>query len=174
MKLHQLRIEFNPQQDRLLLRVSSADGKEVLLWLTRRCIKLLWPALIKLAQANPEIALQANPEAKKALLSFRHEKAVRQADFSRPYEESPRERPLGADPILIARIQARRDPQGRGVLSLLPLDGKGIHLTLDDNLLHSFCRLLQQSVTQAGWDIALTLPQVLVPPEPGEGARTVN
>jgi len=174
MKLQQLKVEFNPEQDRLLVRVSSDDSKEILLWLTRRCVKLLWPALLKVAQSTPEIASQADPEVKKALLGFHHEKAVRQADFSTPYREIARERPLGADPILVARVQARRNERGGSVVSFLPRTGQGVHLTLDDAVLHSFFRLLQSSVAKAEWDITLTLPQVPVPAEAAGTVRTLN
>ena len=174
MKLHQLKIEFNPEHDRLLLRVSSDDGKELLAWLTRRCVKLLWPALLKVAQGSPEIAKQADPEIKTALLGFQHEKAIRQADFSKPYQETVRERPLGADPVLVSRIQTRRNERGGCNVSLLPSTGQGIHLALEDTVLHSFCRLLQTSVVKSDWNIELTLPQVPVPGEPGGKVRTLN
>lgn len=174
MKLHQLKIEFNPEHDRLLLRVSSDDSKELLAWLTRRCVRLLWPALLKVAQGSPEIARQADPEAKRALLGFQHEKAIRRADFSRPYQEAARERPLGADPILVSRIQTRRNERGGCVVSLLPSAGQGIHLTLEDQVLHSFCRLLQSSVAKSDWNIELALPQALVSVEPSGSVRTVN
>ena len=98
MRLHQLKIEFVPEHDRLMMRLSTDNGAEVLLWLTRRCVKRLWPLLVNMAQATPEIVVQPNPEARRALLGFQHEKAVRQADFSRPYEEAARERPLGTQP----------------------------------------------------------------------------
>ncbi len=173
MKLQQLKVEFNPEHDRLLVRVSSEDSKEILLWLTRRCVKLLWPALLKVAQSTPEIAVQADPEVKRALLGFNHEKAVRQADFSTPYKEIARERPLGADPILVARIQARRNERGC-VVSFLPRLGQGIHLTLDDAVLHSFFRLLQSAVAKAEWDIALVLPQAPVATETAGSVRTLN
>jgi hypothetical protein len=174
MKLHQLKIEFNPEHDRLLLRVLSDDGKEVLAWLTRRCVKLLWPALLKVAQGSPEIARQADPEIKTALLGFQHEKAIRQADFSKPYQETAKERPLGADPVLVSRIQTRRNERGGCTLSLLPSAGQGIHLTLEDPVLHSFCRLLQTSVAKSDWNIELTLPQMVAPGESDGKVRTLN
>lgn len=175
MKLHQLKLEFNPEQDRLLLRVSTSDGKEVSLWLTRRCVKLLWPALMNLAQAAPAIAKVGDPEARKAMLGFQHENAVKQSDFSKPYEEAPRERPLGIDPILVGRVQTRRDEAGNPVLSMMPLTGnQGIHLTLDEKLLHSVCRLLQQAVAKADWDVDLALPNLLSAGVAEEGTRTLN
>lgn len=173
MKLHQLKIEFSAEQDRLLLRISTDDGKEVLLWLTRRCVRRLWPVLLDMARASPAIALQSSAEAKAALLGMRHEQAVSKADFSRPYEEGERERPLGAEPMLVVRVQAHRDDGGNQVLSLLPMTGTGVHLTLDDGLLHSLCKLLQNAVTKSEWDITLTLPQATVAAGSGE-ARTIN
>ncbi len=158
MRLHQLKIEFVPEHDRLMMRISTDNGAEVALWLTRRCVKRLWPLLLNMAQATPEIVVQPNPEARRALLGFQHEKAVRQADFSKPYEEAARERPLGTHPLLVTRIQPRRDQQGRHVLGLLPTVGQGVHLTLDDNLLHGMVKLIQNAAARAEWDLPLQLP----------------
>ena len=66
MRLHQLKVEFRPEEDRLLMRLATDTGAEVLLWLTRRCVKRLWPLLMNMAQATPEIAVQPNPEARRA------------------------------------------------------------------------------------------------------------
>jgi hypothetical protein len=81
MKLHQLRLDYITEHDRLLLRISTDDGKEVLLWLTRRCVRLLWPLLVDMAQSSPRIALQGSPEARAALLGFEHEQALRARGF---------------------------------------------------------------------------------------------
>lgn len=174
MRLHQLKLEYSAEHDRLLLLVSTDDGKEVLLWLTRRCVKLLWPALVQMAQSEPPVASQPDPLARAALLEFRHEKALSQADFSKPYEEAPRERPLGPEPILVGRIQWQRDESGNHVLTLLPLSGQGINLSLDENLLHSFCKLVQNAVKNADWDFTLNLPQAGVPAEEEGAPRTIN
>jgi hypothetical protein len=175
MRLHQLKIEFVAEHDRLLMRLATDSGSEVLVWLTRRCVKRLWPLLLNMAQTTPEIALQQNTEAKRALLGFQHEKAVRQADFSKPYEEAARERPLGQNPLLITRIQPRRDQQGRHVLGLLPTVGQGVHITLDDNLLHGVVKLIQNAVARADWDLELQVPTGMAPAVPEESGRpTIN
>ena len=71
MKLRQLKIDFNPEGDRLLMQLSTSEGAEMRLWLTRRFVKLLWPLLVQLAEdASPRIRTQANPDARKALLSL--------------------------------------------------------------------------------------------------------
>ncbi len=158
MRLHQLKLDFDPEQDRLLLRVSTDNRLEMRLWLTRRALRLLWPLLVKMVRAAPEVALQSNPQARDALVGMRHERALRQANFADAFEEVPREMPLGAEPMLVARIQANKDDKGNQVLGLLPQHGQGIHLTMDDILLHSFCKLVQNAVAKSDWNIALELP----------------
>jgi len=161
MRLHQLKLDFVPEQDRLLLRVSTDNRLEVRLWLTRRALRLLWPLLLQMLRSAPEIALQSNPQARDALLGLQHEQALGQANFAAPYEEAPRAMPLGAEPVLVVHIQARKDESGKQVLGLLPQQGQGIHLTLDNTLLHSLCKLLQDVVAKTDWDIVLELPTLL-------------
>jgi hypothetical protein len=158
MRLHQLKLDFIPEQDRLLLRVSTDNQLEVRLWLTRRALRLLWPLLVQMVRTAPEVALQSTPEARDALVGLQHEQALRQADFGKPFEDIPRAMPLGAEPILVARMQSNKDDSGNHVLGLLPQEGQGLHLTLDNTLLHSFCKLVQNAAAKADWDIALELP----------------
>src|SRR6185295_3173173 len=151
MQLEQITIEFLAEQDRLLMRLAADDRSEVLLWLTRRCVKLLWPQLVKLAESAPTIALQPAPEARQALLDMERERALQNADFSKPYDEAGRARPLGSEPLLVARMNTGRNEQGRHVLGLLPAKGQGINLAMDDTLLHGVCKLLQDAVDKTDW-----------------------
>src|SRR3954466_80740 len=97
MRLHQLKVDYDAEQDRLLMQVATSEGVEVRLALTRRFVKLLWPLLVKLAEdASPPIRTPANPEARKALLGMEHENAVAKADFSKPYDAGNHATPLGA------------------------------------------------------------------------------
>ena len=176
MRLHQLKLDFIPEQDRLLLRVSTDNQLEMRLWLTRRALRLLWPLLLKIVRSSPEIALQSNPQARDALVGMQHERALRQANFANPFEETPRELPLGPEPILVTRIQTNKDDGGNLVLGLLPQLGQGVHLTLDNTLLHSLCKLLQNAVAKSDWDIVLELPALLVQADADDAAapKTVN
>src|SRR5262249_22285143 len=123
MKLHQVKIDFEAEQDRLLMLIAASEKVEVRMWLTRRFVKLLWPLLVKLAEeASPRIRTQANPEAKKALLGIEHEQAVSKANFSLPYDDSARATPLGAEPLLLARIQTGHDPNGHPVVAMHPAE----------------------------------------------------
>jgi len=164
VKLERIRIEFDAEQDRLLMFVLMDGMSEVRLWLTRRCVRRLWSAMLRMAEIKPEVQLLANPEARSAVLHFEREKALRAVKFSRtgPASEhdSPRAQPLGPEPLLVSRIQARRESDGRTLLALLPQEGAGTHLTLSDNLLHGLMKLVQQTATKAEWDLELDLPPV--------------
>jgi hypothetical protein len=159
MRLHQIRMEFDAEQDRLLLLISTSDGAEVRAWLTRRYVNLLWPLLLRQAEElSPRIAGQADQDARKALLGMEHAEATARADFSKPYERVPRSMPLGEAPILMTRIQTARDPRGLPIITMNPSQGQGVSLTLDKVLLHSVCRLLQTSVAKSDWGLDLKLP----------------
>ena len=176
MRLHQIKLEYRPEQDRILMRIATSDAQEILLWLTRRCVKLLWPALLKLAESSARVVMQASPDARAALLGFEHEKAVGNSDFSTPYEEQvARAHPLGSDPVLVSKIQTGLNKDGTYLLSLQPGSGQGLNLNLHDKLLHSVCKLLQSAASGADWDIRLEFPQV--PPAeaaPGRPSRMLN
>src|SRR5512132_3564518 len=124
MKLHQLKVEYDAEQDRLVMLVATNEAMELRLALTRRFVKLLWPLLVKLAEeASPRIRTQANPEARKALLGIEHQQAVQKADFSKAYEPKPRSMPLGEEPLLLGRIQTGHDRKGQPVVALHPAEG---------------------------------------------------
>ena len=175
MRLHQLKVDYDPEQDRLVMLVSTSDQVEVRLALTRRFVKLLWPLLVKLAEeVSPKIRTQASSEARKALLGMEHEHAVQRADFSKPYDAAPRAMPLGEAPLLLARIQTGRDRNGQPVVAMHPADGQGVTLTFDSVLLHSVCRLLQAAVKKSDWDMELKLPGAERAETPERVPRTVN
>ena len=175
MRLHQLKIDYDAEQDRLLMLVSASDGIEVRLTLTRRFVKLLWPLLVKLAEeASPRIRTQTNPEARKALLGIEHAQAVARADFSKAYDAKPRSTPLGEAPLLLARIQTGRNREGQPVVALHPAEGSGVTLTFDSVLLHSVCRLLQSAVKKSDWDMDLRLPDAAARQPAEHEPRTIN
>lgn len=159
MRLHQLKVDYEAESDRLVMQIATSEQSEVRLALTRRFVKLLWPLLVRLAEeASPRIRTQANPEARKALLGLEHQQAVTRADFSKPYEGSDLAKPLGEAPVLLSRIQTGHDRDGRPVVALHPTQGQGITLTFDSVLLHSVCRLLHAAVKKSDWDMELQLP----------------
>jgi hypothetical protein len=173
MRLHQIRVDYQQEQDRLLLRISTDDGSELRFWLTRRFIKGLWPALMKMAEMVGEVRVQPDPVVRKAMLEFEHDKAVRQADFATPYKAASN-LPLGAEPLLITRLRAQPDGKGNAVLALHPTQGQGMDLAMDSMLLHSFTRLVQGAVGKTDWDMRLELPKSPIPQQDVAAGSKLN
>lgn len=163
MRIHQVSVDFVAEEDRLRLRIATSEGAELRFWLTRRYLRLLWPALRGLAElANPLVQQspeRVSPEARKALVEMEHAEAVKQADFSKPFAPTGAEMPLGDAPLLLARVQGGRGADGRPLLAMHTQQGRGLTLNLDALLIHSLMKLLHQAAAQAQWDLALELPQ---------------
>ncbi len=160
MNLERITVEFAPEEDRMLVRVHFDKSAEVLFYFTRRLVKRFWPVLLQIAQSKPDIQVQANPEARRAMLGFEHQKALKEVQFTKAVKQPEREHPLGDSPVLVTRIRARRNEKGLTVLSLLPREGagNGVDLTLGENLLHGFMKLVQDTVAKAEWDLPLQVP----------------
>lgn len=154
-QLEQIQIVFVPEQDRLLLRVNTSDRSEFRFWLTRRLVKLLWPVLQKTLETNPQIITQADVAAKEAVKAFQREKALMNTDFKTPYRNDATELPLGAEPVLVTRVQIKNPTKESRVLCLHPSKGHGIELALNEPTLHSLCALLRTTVARAEWGLEL-------------------
>jgi hypothetical protein len=177
MQIRQIQARYDELQDRVLLRFSTSEQAEFLFWLTRRFTRRLWVLLVKaLERGDPVVRQQARPEAREAVLGMRHEGFVQQSDFSTPFEEKAYRRPLGQEPVVVARADYSPGARpGQFTVSLYPQSGRGIDLGLDAALLHSVCRLLAEAVAKSDWDLTLTLPGAQSPAVPeGSVPRTLN
>lgn len=171
-----LYVEFVPPEDRLLIRVHHGGNEEMLFWFTRRLTRLLWPVLMKMAEQRPEIQAQPSPEVRRALVEIKHEEALQQVQFTRgvpPAPQQPRVRPNGDTPVLVTTVQSSRTANGFTLLSLRPDSGHAWDLTLSDNLLHGFLKLLRDQATGADWNLTLASPSGVASPI-GEGPRQLH
>ena len=167
-RLHQIQIQFDAQQDRGLLRIRTSTDDEFRFWLTRRFVKLLWGILIRMVESDTQVKSQASPDAKQAVLAFRHEQAVNETDFGTRYRSEDTRRPLGDAPLLLAKAQLKNINDGKKTLALAPMEGPAVELVLDDKLVHSLCELLVEIARNAEWDLNLQMrgadtPQVSQP-----------
>jgi len=153
--LSQINIQFKPADDRLLLLLKTNKLAEFRFWMTRRFVKSLWPALVNCLANNEAVAGQTQKQAKQTVLSFQHESAVAKSNFDANYESQVASTPLGTEPLLLTRANLKRNEHNQPVLGLYPESGQGIELAVDEPMLHSFCKLLSQTVAKASWDMSL-------------------
>src|SRR3569832_1174381 len=113
MKIHQLSIIYQAEQDRSFVRINTAASEEVRLWLTRRLMVGLWPLLTRLLTQNllkmeaaGSTLETADDGLKKMLADFRKEQFMQEADFDTPYDENQTVLPLGAKPVLVTDVDA--------------------------------------------------------------------
>jgi len=153
-QLQQFSASFISEQDRLLLRVRSSDDAEYRFWITRRYLALLWPMLMKMADAFSSRKAPGDPLTRNALAELAHGEAVSKADFDSAYQDGSLF-PLGEEPILLARITVKPLEGNTQTLTLLPQQGQGINLELDERLVHVLARLLQEAAAVAEWGLSL-------------------
>lgn len=152
-RLEQFNAAYEALQDRILMRIRTSDGAEYRFWITRRFLSLLWPLLMKMADSF-SARKSADPLTRSTLAELAHGEAVGQADFASQYQEGTLF-PLGPDPVLLARISLKPLVGDTQTLVLLPQEGQGINLDLDEKLVHILARLLQQAATAAEWALKL-------------------
>ncbi|MCX7167042.1 MAG: hypothetical protein NTV11_12315 [Rhodocyclales bacterium] len=169
-QLEQFNASYDSVQDRLLLRVRSSDDAEFRFWITRRYLGLLWPMLMKMADTFSALKAPGDLLTRNTLAELAHGEAVSKADFGSTYRDGSLF-PLGEEPILLARITVQALQGDTQTLTLLPQEGQGINLALDEKLVHVLARLLQEAATAAEWGLSLRVtPGSSATPEATEAA----
>ena len=112
----------------------------------------------------------ADALTRNTLAELAHGQAVGNADFASQYQEGS-SFPLGEEPVLLARITVKPQSGDVQTLTLLPQEGQGLNLDLDERLVHVLARLLQQAAVAA--ELGLTLDVAVgsgTAPEPLQAA----
>jgi len=154
--LHQLKLDYDAGEDRLVLRISTHDQTEVRLWLTRRFTKALWQGLMRVAQASPSALLATDAESRETVMAYQHEKAVDAEQFGHTFEETATEFPLGETPVLVVALTiGSPEPHDPPRLIFETADKRLVSLGLDQQILHSLMHLLGLAIKQTDWDMIL-------------------
>ena len=141
--------------------------------MTRRYTGILWSTLSKLlstdAQDQELMSERPKNQLKDALVEsakkeIKHKEMVSQADFETQYQESTY-LPLGEDPALLFSVGLKPGPEGSQLLCMHPEKGQGIEMALNEQILHSLCKLIIDTTTKAGWSLNL---QFVSPTDDGE------
>lgn len=148
---------YNAQEDRILLRILSTQSAEFRFWMTRRYVKLLWTVIVKMLERDPAAAVHADEGVRRTVMGVQHVAAVQRAEFATPYDEGAKVLPLGATPLLLARVTGKQPTDQPPVLSLHPNQGQGVDIGVNTALLHMISKLLVDAVAQSDWDLKLAI-----------------
>ena len=90
-KFKQLNMQYVKRQDRLLMRVSTAEDIEYQVWFTRRFISLLWPFMLegidrRNLSDSAEKNLSSNSFLKKQLLAMQHKESMPKVNMSENFK----------------------------------------------------------------------------------------
>jgi hypothetical protein len=159
MNIHQLSLNHDAQQDRLLLRINTTAREELRVWLTRRLALGLQPHLERLGLEvmTPQPAVEtpvANEQTRQMMAEFRQQDNLNKADFSTPYAQADT-LPLGPDPLLITDIQMSPQSDGTIVLAfqekLGPAPHRGFQARVKPDLIVGLQHLLRDAIHKADW-----------------------
>jgi len=166
--LHQLTLTFDPVQDRMLLRIGTAENTEYQLWLTRRFVKILWGALMETIDRNPDIRNDMMPDVRDAVKAMEHQEAVQSSDFSKSHAKDNVNLTSNSGPLLVTGGQVKPIDPDNTMLSLKTADNMSVQFGLNKKLLHALCHMMISSAQKAEWDLDLQVgdPQVFVPDTP--------
>lgn len=154
-QLHQIRIDYIATEDRLRMLVSTRDGAEYRLWLTRRFTHGFWQLLMKLMTADASVQAQPEGEARKAVLAYKHAKAVPEENFEKPYEKVAETLPLGEAPALVQGCRVGHRQSSGTRLTFQLADKREVGIGVNDHVVHSIAKLLVDVMPSTGWDLDL-------------------
>lgn len=153
--MSQMQMHYLQEEDRFLLRMNTVTEEEYRFWLTRRFIQVFYPLLNNTLYASPEIKQQTDPVNKEAILAFQQEDAKSQVEYDTTFSSTPKTYPLGKRPLLISKASIKTKSENDYHLRLSTFDNKGLHFSLDKNLLHILTTLILDALPIADWQLSL-------------------
>ncbi len=145
-KLHQINVTYSGKEDRLLLRVTTQQGDEYLVWLTRRFTGLLYNVLNKEMEKHGGVAAVGSDQQTR--------KMFKAGAFEKPFEEDKStSHPLGETGFLAFGIKTANTAENNLHLEIFPENGPGVTFNLNQQLLYMFHNLLTQGINRAEWKI---------------------
>ena len=155
--LHQITLTFAPEEDRMLLRVTTTGDTEYQLWLTRRFIRVLWGALMQTLERDPALKKTVLPEVREAMMGMRHQEAIASSEFETPHQEGKTNLTSNTGPLLVTGGSVTPMKDGATRLNFTTTDGTTVNFNLNEQLLHAICHLIITSSHNADWDLDLAV-----------------
>ena len=158
-QLQQINCTYSPEEDRVIMELSTSGQSAFRLWLTRRFVQLFWQTIRKSIEGKPAVAKQAEIKTKKAVMEFQEKEALEKADFKTKYKSTDLTYPLGETPMLPITISyASKGRISRDTFKAQ--DGKAVTFNLNQQLLYSLSHMLMAATKKAKWDLDLNLADV--------------
>ena len=155
--LHQMTIEYRPEHDRLLFRVTTQSHNEYRVWLTRRLVRGLWAPVIKTFKTQPDIQEHVAEDVKQAVMSIKHQEIVQAADFTQKHDPEATPDPSTVEPLLVNAVQCVPGEGDTVRLTFKSGTGRDVNLNINEKMLHAFCHLIRSAVDKAEWDLDLPI-----------------
>ena len=156
MNIHQMSVQYDERQDRLVLRVSTQDAQEFRLWLTRcmtlRLLPHLQAAVVQLEASDPQV-MAPDTTAQQILADLKRENFLSQADFSTPFATQILGLPLGDLPLLVTDVQMNLHSSGSLHLQFHDKNGSSA------SGLHGLLHLMEQALKRAQWQLPSLTPR---------------
>jgi hypothetical protein len=158
--IHQISIDHDPLEDRILVRMNTQNKELVEIWFTRKISLQLLPALeklnIELLNRQKDINRPIHDEHSQHLMAdFIHQQTLENSNFSTPFE-TLKDPLTGPRPLLVTHLQATLlDNAGLKLDLSEQLHGNQrlLELTLDKDLLQGFKHLLSRSIDNSEWRV---------------------
>lgn len=156
------------------MRVNMSNQSEVRLWITRRFLKTLWPVLMEVINTDPKVAAAVDPDSREAVVSFQHQEALAQTQFTKGYQAPQQaQRPMGDVPLLLVGARLQQTDKKQSLLVLTTARGREFKFTVGPRLAHSLCKLITDCLAQADWDLGLSIGEEDAAARPAHN-RTIN
>lgn len=150
-KLRQVNVTYVRSEDRLLLKVATADNKEYRAWCTRHFTGVLLEQLEKLFETEVDEHQVVPEETRKEVVRMKHGGEVSEASFKQPYEAEPESFPLGEEGVLLTTLRYNTLESGVVTMNLSNSEGKGLTLSLNHKLRHQVYELFRRASDRARW-----------------------
>ena len=166
-----MQVAYDAHADRLLLRVRTTAAEVYAVWLTRRLLAQVLPALRRTLASSGVAAVAPQalpvPEARQMLEEAVLQRPLPGADFEQPFADGDVRQPLGPEPLL--PVRADLAPRAGGMLTLAVSDqpGQRIELNLPHDTATALLRLLDTALQQAQWNLGpAEVPAAQPQPQP--------
>ena len=155
MKIEQLETQYQPAEDRILLRISSLEVT-MEYYITRRFLKLLLNILIDLLEK--QVPMIADKPSKQMVLAFEQHVITEKFNYTQKSRPKKARADVGANtyPLLhTISVKMELDTKTQA-LHLHDKYGEGVILPIHSDMLHLLYKLLVDTAEAAEWQLDTT------------------